>query len=329
MRIIFDLRNTGLGNGGGSETIIKSVNILSELNQNIMIIDSGKNKNTWTKLNVEHKIIKNINQIPNSDVIISTGYKSVFQTMKIPDNKIKLKIHWMRGFENWVLSENDIINKIFRSPLIKVVNGICLQNKLKKYNIDSYLIRPGNNLNDFSNLNIRDKNKIVIGGLYHIKHKTKRSDLIIKITKKLKSKYNNIELHMFGTSNDPNIKEIDKYIKQPNINEKNLFYNNVDVWLSTSELDSLHIPPQEAMLCGCCVIGNNSEMNGTLDYLINNHTGLICKNKIDKYIKNIEILINDKDLRNKLSINGKNKIIELGDRKKNMIEFIKLMEKLM
>lgn len=327
MKILFNV-NTGLGLNGGSISIIGCANNLLKFGHEVIIVDRMKNKCKGFILNAEHKIIKNINEFPKCDVIIATDYKSVDSTVKIPSDKCKLKIHYLRAWENWVMSENKIINNILKSPLIKVVNGLCLQNKLKKYKIDSYLIRPGHDINDFNNLNIRNKNKIIIGGLYHTKHKTKKSDLIIKIVKKIKSKYNNIELHMFGTPNDPNNSIIDKYLKQPSIKEKNKFYNNIDIWLATSELESLHICPAESMLTGCCVIGNNSKMNGTQDYLTNMKTGLISKNNSDDFVKKIEILINNKKLRNKLTEDGRKKILDLGDREKNMKKFINLMEKL-
>ena len=220
MRIIFDLRNTGLGNGGGSLTLIKSANVLSDLGHDVIIIDSGRNQCTWTKLRVEHKIIKNINNIPNSDVVISTGFRSIIPTLNLP-NKCGKKFIWCRGWETWVYDEKKIVKLFKDDRFIKIVNSIGLQNKLNKYNIKSYLIRPGNDFGDFSLMNIRDKNKILLGGLYHYKHKTKRSDLIIKIAQKLKLKCNNIELYMFGELNNPNISAIDRYIKQPSIKDKN------------------------------------------------------------------------------------------------------------
>jgi len=326
MKILFDLRNTGCGNGGGSQTLIKSANTLSHIGHSVTMIDSGKNKHTWNKLKVEHRIVKNVNNIPDSDVVISTGFKSITPTLNLPDRCGK-KIIWCRGWETWVYNECKIV-KLFQNSITIIVNSIGLQNKLKKYKIKSFIIRPGNDFNNFELKNIRNRNKIVLGGLFNVKHKTKKSDLIIKIAKKLKSKYNNIELHMFGTPNYPNNPIIDKYIKQPGIKEKNKFYNGIDIWLSTSILEGLHICPAEAMLCGCVVIGNDSELSGTCDYLTNMKTGLISKNNSDDFVKKIEILINNKKLRNKLTEDGMNKIIELGDREKNMKKFIKLMENL-
>ena len=172
MKILFDLRNTGLGNGGGSITLIKSANVLSNLGHDVIIIDGGRNQCTWTKLKVEHKIIKNINSVPNSDVVISTGFRSIIPTLNLPDRCGK-KLVWIRGWETWVYDEKKIIKLFKNECIIKIVNSIGLQNKLKKYNIDSYLIRPGNDFDDFSLMNIRNNKNIVLGGLYHTKHKTK------------------------------------------------------------------------------------------------------------------------------------------------------------
>jgi len=330
VKIIFNIK-TGLGLNGGSITIISCANTLSDLGHDITVIDRMKNQCVGfpLKTKVKHKIIKNINEFPECDVVIATDYKSVDSTIKISNNKCKLKIHYLRAWENWIMSENKIVNKILKSPLVKVVNGICLQNKLKKFGIDSFLIHPGNDLNNFNNLNIRSDNKIVIGGLYHTKHKTKKSDLVLKIIKKLKKKYDNVELNMFGTPNNPNNVIIDKYVKKPSIKEKNKFYNKIDIWLATSELESLHIVPQEAMLCGATVVGTDTEMSGTKDYLMDGKTGLISKNNKNDFIEKIELLISNKELRNKLSENGRKKIIEMGSRKENMKRFIRLLIKLM
>lgn len=325
MKIVFNVVS-GLGLNGGSLTIINSANTLLSLGHDVEIIDRSKNKCTWVPLKAKHTVINDINNFPKCDVVIATDYKSVESTIKIPVSKCRLKIHYMRAWENWVMSDEQIVNKILKSPLIKVVNGVCLQNKLREYNTDSYVIRPGNDLENFYPLNIRSNNKIIIGGLYHTKHKTKRSDWIIEVSKKLKSKYNNIELWMFGTDINPNDKSIDKYFQQPSISDKNIFYNNIDIWLSTSCLESLHIPPQEAMMTECCVIGTKAPLSGTQDYLISGNTGLISENNLKDFIKSIDKLIKDKKLREMLGKNGREKIIALGDRKFNMKKFIELIE---
>lgn len=327
MRILFDLRNTGLGNGGGSQTLVRSANVLSELGNDVKIIDSGKNQHTWNKLEVEHKIIKNENDIPSADIVISTGFKSVSLTLKLPKRCGK-KLVWIRGWEKWIFDENKIVESILKQPIIKVVNSIGLQNKLKTYAVDSYVIHPGNDLDDFSSLNIRKNDKIIIGGLCHDKHrKIKRVDWVLETYRKLKEKYSNLELWMMGNCNlQPyDSKLIKKYFKQPSIEDKNLFYNNIHIWLATSELEGLHIVPQETLLTECSVVGTKAPLSGTQDYLINGETGIISENNLKDFTKCVERLITDKKLREKLGKSGREKIIELGDRQYNMKKFIELM----
>jgi len=331
MKILFDLRSTGLGNGGGSQTLVKSANTLYELGHDIKIIDSSKNQHTWNKLEVIHKIIKNENDIPDADIIISTGFKSVPLTLKLPKRCGK-KLVWIRGWELWIYDENKIVESILKQPIIKIVNSVGLYNKLKEYNTDSYVIRPGNDLEIFYNLNLRKSNKIIIGGLYHDKHrKTKRVDWILETYRKLKEKYSNLELWMMGSS-DPvlyDLKLITKYFKQPTVEEKNKFYNNIHIWLSTSELEGLHITPAEAMMTECCVVGTKAPLSGTQDYLISKDTGFVSENNIKDFIKCVDKLIKDKNLREELGKNGREKIIALGDRSKNMSKFINLIEMLL
>jgi len=56
---------------------------------------------------------------------------------------------WLRAWETWKIPEKQIVDNLLSLPLIKVVNSIGLQEKLAQYGHKSYLIRPGNTLEDF------------------------------------------------------------------------------------------------------------------------------------------------------------------------------------
>ena len=132
MKIIFDLRRVGLGNQGGSSTLVKSGNTLVNMGHEVIFVDSMKNKHTWTPLEAKHIRRHDDKNLPDGDVIIATGYKSVSKTMKAPA-KCGIKAHWIRAWEHWQYSEKDIVDKVLKPDTIKLVNSICLQNKLKKY----------------------------------------------------------------------------------------------------------------------------------------------------------------------------------------------------
>jgi hypothetical protein len=327
MKIIFDVRRTGLGNNGGSATIINCANTLCSLGNTVIILDSMKNLHTWTPLEAAHIISKNDKDIPQADAIIATGFKSVEPTVNAPSSAGR-KFHYMRGWETWVYSEDDIIKNILNQPTIKIVNGIQLYNTLQNYEISSYMIRPGYDIDKFSNLNIRNRTKyVVIGGLYHSGSKAsrKRTNWIYETVTAMKTKYKNIKLWMFGPENDPKNPIIDKYIKSPNMKLKNEIYNTVHIWLAPTMLEGLHMPPAEAMLTECFIVGTNTKLSGMEDYLENNMTGAISDDNLSSFINTVDYYIENSDVRNIIGKQARNKILELGDRKENMKKLVSLL----
>jgi len=325
MKITFDVRNTGLGNNGGTLTLIKSANILISLGNTVVFIDSGKNQHTWNKLNAEHIVVKNIEDIPNADVVISTGFKSVPLTVSLPERCGK-KIHYIRGWETWKYSEDQIVKQILKTPTIKFVNSIGLYNKLVTYGIKSFIVRPGNDFDDYSPLNQRNDKNVVLGGLYHSKHKTKRTEWILDTANILKKRFKEVKLYMFGADKDPFIDVINRYVQQPTVKEKNLFYNQVHIWLSPSCLEGLHIVPQEAMLTECPVVTTNALLGGTIDYIQDQLTGIVSKDDIFSFVRNVENLVKNPMLRIHLGKNGRHQILRLGDREVNMKMMIAILE---
>jgi len=329
MKIIFDLRSTGLGNNGGSATLIKTGNTLSELGADVLFLDSGANMHTWNKLNCEHIILKDRMKIPQADFIIATGYKSVSHTLASPKECGK-KCHWIRAWETWKMSEEEIVKRVLHAPTIKFVNSICLQNKLKQYAVDSIIVRPGydtKELYPFEKSLRGECSEFILGGLFaEKKHETiKRTYWIYETTKYMKNKYSNIKLWMFGNRERP--KQADWYYANPNKEQKNYFYNRVDVWLAPTMLEGLHMPPAEAMLTECPVVGTNVEMSGMQDYLIHEKTGLVSDNSLESFIQNVERLYKDKDLRLQLGKNARFYILDkIGCRKAAMKKFLDILK---
>jgi len=331
MRIVFDLRKVGLGNNGGSFTLIKSGNTLVDMGHDVTFVDSGKNQHTWVPLKANHKVVRQKAKLPTADFIIATGFKSVEETITSPPRAGR-QCHWIRAFETWQYSEKDIINKVLKTPTIKLVNGLCLQNKLESLGFKSYLIRPGYDFENLTAKNIRHKNnKIILGGLNkqgpHANRK--RTSWIFETAKILKRKYKDkIELWMFGMEDLPVTTVVDKFIKNPSIKEKNDMFNHINIWLAPTMSEGLHMPPAEAMITECPVVGTNAELAGTIDYLFHNKTGIVTENDIHSFINGVEVLINDEKLRNKLGKNARIRILEIGNRTQNMERLINLFSQL-
>ena len=330
MQIYFNAVGAGLGPNGGSHTIVKSANALVDQGHDVSIVDSGRNQYNWTPLKADHIVPKNVASLPKADVVIATGFKTVASTLKIP---AKLKVHWIRGWELWQMSEEQIVKKILRVPTVKIVNSLGLHNKLHSYKVESHIIRPGNDFEDFFPIDRkRDEGKIRFGGLYHTRHKTKRTDWIFEVVKNIRETFKDkevIHLWMFGTGSGPPYPTVDRYFQLPDIQTKNMFYNKVTIWLAPSFLEGLHIVPQEVMLTECPVVTTEAPLSGTKDYIQDMKTGLVSMNDLDHFTTKIEPLIQFPDLRTFLGKRGRKKIIELGDRKTNMKKMTNLFEGLL
>ncbi len=326
MKILFDLRRVGFGNNGGSLTLVRSANTLSDLGHDVKVIDSGKNMHTWTPLKVPHLRLKNIDAIPNADVVIATGYRSVGSTLNLP-KRCGLKAHYIRGWETWSIPEHLIVNKILKKPTLKIVNSTGLQKKLLKFGIRSSIIYPGYDIDIFNPIKgKRDSQFVVLGGLFNRKHThIKRHDWVIDVSKRLKKEYY-VKLYMFGADNMSGT-VIDNYVKQPDEKRKNHFYNHIDIWLAPTIQEGLHMPPAEAMLTECPVVGTDAPLSGMHDYLIHEKTGLVSKNNFDSFFNCVKRLVEDKDLRIEYGRQARSKVMEIGSREKNMKKMVELFER--
>ncbi len=328
MKIIFDLRSVGLGNNGGSSTLIKSANTLVDLGYEVVFVDHMKNMHTWTPLKPDHIIIKkDQSNLPIADIIIATGYKSVAHTIQAP-NRCGIKTHWIRAWETWQMSDKQIIESVLKAATIKLVNSICLQDKLKKYGFDSYIIRPGYDFGQIFPQKIREgKKEIIVGGLYRagVHGKRKRTEWLIEAAKKLKSKHGNLKFWMFGSEKNPGVHLCDYYLRSPNIEDKNKFYNNVDIWMAPTMSEGLHLPPAEAMMSKCPVVSTSAELSGTQDYVIDGETGLVSKNELGDFINCVDRLIKDEKTRLDMGRKARMKILAIGDRKVNMQKLVDLI----
>ena len=62
----------GLGNQGGSSTLIKSGNALVDMGHEIFFVDSMRNQHTWTPLKAKHIIVNpnDTKRLPDADFIM-------------------------------------------------------------------------------------------------------------------------------------------------------------------------------------------------------------------------------------------------------------------
>lgn len=319
--------NCGLGNNGGSQTIIMSANILSRMGHDVTIIDTGFNKHTWRLLEAKHKVIRYGSVYPKCDVIIGTGIKTFESTAKY--KYADRKFHWLRGWETWQMSEIDMLNLFKRYPDVNLLtNGVGIERILKKNNLYSQIQLAG--LDDCNSQIIhhyKEKPTLYIGGLVNTKHKTKQTGFIYDVFKYLCG-YIDAELYTYGGEGvDSRFLFSHHHVSNPQIKQKTKIYKKIDFWLSPSISEGFHIPPAEFMLTGGVVVGVQAPLNGTAQYLRDNETGFVVKNSQVSIAECILSNYRNYDKLNELGNNAHNFILdEIGSREFNMKKFIKILE---
>jgi len=297
LKIVFNLQSVGLGNNGGSRTLIKSAETLKELGHEAFIWTSANNY-SWHKIKVPV-----VSQEPKADVIIATGYRSVKSTLASKTNK---KYYYIRGFELWQANKKDLL-KSYRS-LNCIVNSIWLKEFLNKEGIDCGLAYPGLDFDDFY-IDPFIVRQPIIGGLFSKKHETKRHVDIIEIGKRL----------------DCKVLLLNRDVINPSRKQLNDFYNSIQVWVAPTELEGLHNCPMEASLCGCAVVANDHPENGMKDYC-NSKTSLVYNHRdIREATSMTNQLLQDYMMCSKLNRNMVDLLyMKIGDRKFNMQKLVEV-----
>ena len=306
MKLAFNVLESGLANNGGSRTVILCGQMLEELGHRVDIIGTS-DKFTW----FNHKPI--ISYIPSDlDVIIATACTTVEPTLR---SNINNKVWYIRGHENWMYSEDRLIN-LYKSGLVNIVNSKGLKQKLASYGVDSTVVYPG--IDSFwEDRSLRPKNKIRIGCLYQ-KKRTKRWEDFVTLAKILGNE--DYEYVGFGDTmrNDGFLVD---FKSNPSTNELINFYSSCHIFFAPTELEGLSNPPMEAALCGCLIICSDHPLNGMSDYAFKNKTAMVYE--FGNLYKAVELIkAPDWSLVNNMQTFLK---VEIGGREYNMRKLVKIL----
>lgn len=190
---------------------------------------------------------------------------------------------------------NKFIKVLDKEKCKVIYNGVKIDKKYKKIKLK------------------KDKSyNILIAGT--IKKNKRQLDAIRAIKILVNKGYTNIKLYIVGNSNEDYLKILKDFTDKNNLSKNILFIDyvdnlnelrdNIDIELMCSKCEAFGRVTIEAMLNSNVVVGNNT--GATKELIINNETGLLYDdNYVDLALK-IELLINDYNLRSKLSENAYN-----------------------
>ena len=181
--------------------------------------------------------------------------------------------------------------------------------------IDTSFFKPYSNAREHLNLDVNSKIILYAGRLSH----EKGLKYLLDAVKNIKKEFKDLQLYIVGEDpEEENLKEYARKLKIDNVvkfrgwiskRELVYFYSAADVVVVPSLSEPFGRVPIEAMACGKPVVGSN--VGGIPDYLNDGVTGFLTEPKnIDALSEKIKMILEDKELAERLAENAYNYVLE-------------------
>lgn len=245
---------------------------------------------------------KCVDEIKSTDIAIATALSTADFTKKTFENS-KL-CYLIQDFENWNgISDKDVYktydmgfkNIVVSKSLKKIVDShsssksIYVQNPI---DTDIYRIQ----------IPIKQRKPNIIGMLYH-SNPAKGSKYALSAIKKVKNKFPDLQLIMFGTADKPkHLPDWIEYHQNASQEETIKIYNKVSIFASATIFEGFGLTGLEAMACGAALV--STDYPAVREYANNDNAMLSPIKNIDLLSENIETLIKDQDKRIEIANNG-------------------------
>ncbi len=243
--------------------------------------------------------------LPEADIVVATWWETAIYVSKYNCNKGK-KFYLIQHHEVWGGPKN-LVEGTYKLNLIKIVIAKWLYSKLSDLGVslsEMKYIPNGINFHRFKlTRDIEDRPKKVV--MIYSHNTFKRSFDGIKALKLVKDKCSDLEAVLFGIQSRPDyLPEWIEYVKNPPQDKLvEDIYNGSSIYLCSSLTEGWHLPPAEAMACGCALV--STDIGGVEDYAIHKKTALLSPVKDPELLaENLLLLLNDDTLRVNLAHAG-------------------------
>ena len=287
-------------------------------------IDREKYLLELKKYKFDIKIVPSLKNryIDDADITVATAWPTAFDLNSYETSKGK-KVYFVQDYEVWD-SNIKYVDMSYKLPVNKIVISKYLQDLLRnKFNTDSEIVLTSINFQLFNNeQKIFNENSVLL--FVYSEANRKNIKMIMQSMEYIHEKYPNVVIKSFGFEKKEIIPVYIEYSENPSLEDRIKLYCNSDIFLLSSNFEGFGIPPAEAMACRCAVV--STDVGAISEYSENNVSSLIVPSgNLDKFIKAIEYLINNKKEIERISIAGYNNVRE----KLNYEESVKKFENLL
>ncbi len=261
--------------------------------------------NIWFSIDpkISETVLFNFSSLPESDIYVCTSVETAIALQKSKVRQNCLKLYFIQGFENWNVSEEQLLAS-YRYPFVKIVINPFLERIVKQQGCDCYYIPNGFNRNEYSlSIPVEQKEAATVSILYHI-HDTKDFKTGLRAISMAKERCPELKALLFGAYEKPaGLPEWCEFYHNPDLETHNEINNRAAIYVGPSRMEGFCLTIGEAMMCGQAVVCTDNP--GYTVLAKNNRNALVSKiGDADALAQNIIKLIEDQELRIKIASNG-------------------------
>jgi L-malate glycosyltransferase len=213
--------------------------------------------------------------LPDADAVIATWWSTAEAVLALPPSKGK-RYHLIQGYEIWHGAE-DRVHAAWRAPLHKVFIAQWLLNRALELGVApsmTSLIPNAIDLNVFRVQRPIAQRELRAAMLYSDRG-YKNGALGLEILERARAQVPELTATLFGVEPAPKrLPPWATYVRSaPAARLAAEVYNRAAVYLCASLSEGWHLPPAEAMACGCAVV--SSDIGGVADYATDGATALL------------------------------------------------------
>jgi glycosyltransferase involved in cell wall biosynthesis len=241
--------------------------------------------------------------IPDADIIVATAWQTAEWVALYPPAKGK-KFYFIQHHEIWNAAR-DRVDATWKLPMTKIV----ISKWLKRLGEEQFGVAvKGPLLNPvdrqlFYSVNRPPNPRLRIGMLYHY-HPWKGFLDGLKAFERTKQQVPDLQLVILSSerraSKVPKDAEFHYRPKQRRLRD---IYGSCDVWLCPSWSEGFHLPPFEAMACGCALV--STRVGGVDDLCVHEESALISEPRNPEALAaNLVRVLKNPELRSALARRG-------------------------
>ena len=232
---------------------------------------------------------------------IATAWPTAFEVYRLSVSKGN-KFYFIQDYEIW--DNPEVVKKSYQLPLNKIVISTWINDCLKQnLGMGPFPIVYNGLDTSIYHLTTQKKTESEISFLM-LNHKLAKKGIPNGLTvfEKVKKKYPDAKLRMFGMSDNTNLEDVE-YFQNPSKDKIVELYSQADVFIFPSLEEGWGLTPLEAMACGCVVVGTRTGF--VLDLGKHRENMMISEpGDVSGMVENVEEVLSDSVLMKKIQKNA-------------------------